>query len=177
MAGMLCKHRGRLRGTLRCCLSVGRLLRTKKVMLAVRTLSKQQLLGAISKTATAATVPPALSRKRFDNRGLSSSVATQLQSLTAENPYTDVVHYTHKNRTWSMQHVDYYSTALAIGLTENGLTVGDKVLSWLPHHFAEQVRLSLHFGGCCCCCCGYHPASVVIGLGAYICQHGQHDGK
>jgi non-ribosomal peptide synthetase component E (peptide arylation enzyme) len=153
MAGMLCKHRGRLRGTFRCCLTVGRLLRTKKVMLAVRALTKQQLLGAISKTATAAVPTALLSRQRFDkNRGL-SSVATQLQSLTAENPYTDVVHYTHKNRTWSMQHVDYYSTALAIGLTENGLTVGDKVLSWLPHHFAEQVRLSLHFGYCCCCGC------------------------
>jgi non-ribosomal peptide synthetase component E (peptide arylation enzyme) len=105
-------------------------------MLAIRALTKQ--LGAISKTATTA-VPTVLSRQRGSNRGL-SSVATQLQSLTAENPYTDVVHYTHKNRTWSMQHVDYYSTALAIGLTENGLTVGDKVLSWLPHHFAEQVR-------------------------------------
>jgi non-ribosomal peptide synthetase component E (peptide arylation enzyme) len=112
-------------------------------MLAVRALSKQLVVGS-SKTAAAAAAA-SLSRvgggsvsATFYGRSLSS--VAQLQALTAENPYTDVVHYTHKNRTWSMQHVDYYSTALAIGLAENGLTVGDKVLSWLPQHFAEQVR-------------------------------------
>jgi hypothetical protein len=110
-------------------------------MLAVRALSKQLVVGS-SKSAAAATASlrvggGAVSATSY---GRSLSSVAQLQALTAENPYTDVVHYTHKNRTWSMQHVDYYSTALAIGLAENGLTVGDKVLSWLPQHFAEQVR-------------------------------------
>jgi phage tail sheath gpL-like len=112
-------------------------------MLAVRALSKQLVVGS-SKTAAAAAAA-SLSRVgsgavTATSYGRSLSSVAQLQALTAENPYTDVVHYTHKNRTWSMQHVDYYSTALAIGLAENGLTVGDKVLSWLPQHFAEQVR-------------------------------------
>lgn len=87
-------------------------------MLAVRTFSK-----LASRTVTKAAF----------------SSAAKLQALKEENPYTDVVHYTHKNRTWSIQHVDYYSTALAIGLAENGLTTGDRVLSWLPQHFSEQV--------------------------------------
>lgn len=113
-------------------------------MLAVRALSKQLVVGS-SKTAAAAAAASSrvgggsVSATSHGRSAWLSSVA-QLQALTAENPYTDVVHYTHKNRTWSMQHVDYYSTALAIGLAENGLTVGDKVLSWLPQHFAEQVR-------------------------------------
>lgn len=64
----------------------------------------------------------------------------QLSALAAENPYRDVLHYQHKNRTWSVQHVDYYTTALAIGFLEQGFQPGDVVLSWLPNHFSEQVR-------------------------------------
>jgi non-ribosomal peptide synthetase component E (peptide arylation enzyme) len=63
----------------------------------------------------------------------------KLASMTAENPHVDVVKYTHKNRTWTLNHVDYFSKALAIGLTENGLQSGDVVLSWLPEHFSEQA--------------------------------------
>jgi hypothetical protein len=69
-----------------------------------------------------------------------SSGGSMLAALRAENPHTDVVQYHHKNRTWSIHHVDYYSEALAIGLAENGLIAGDVVLSWLPQHFADQVR-------------------------------------
>ena len=68
------------------------------------------------------------------------SGGAQLAQLKAENPHTNVVHYTHKNLTFTVQQVDYYSEALAIGLAENGLTTGDVVLSWLPPHFAESVR-------------------------------------
>mmetsp|Transcript_89158 Transcript_89158/g.257034 ORF Transcript_89158/g.257034 Transcript_89158/m.257034 type:complete len:287 (-) Transcript_89158:109-969(-) len=65
----------------------------------------------------------------------------QLKELAAANPYKDVVRYEHKNRKWNLQHVDYYSEALAIGLLETGLQPGDVVLSWLPSHFSESMVL------------------------------------
>ena len=67
------------------------------------------------------------------------SGGAQLNQMAKENPYKDVVRYDHKNRKWNLQHVDFYSEALAIGLTENGLQPGDVVLSWLPPHFSESV--------------------------------------
>jgi hypothetical protein len=68
----------------------------------------------------------------------------QIAALTDANPNIDAVRYTHKNRTWTTQHVQYYSEALAIGLLENGLAPGDVVLSWLPDHFSEQVSYVCH---------------------------------
>lgn len=65
----------------------------------------------------------------------------QLKALAAANPYKEVVRYQHKNRKWNLQHVDYYSEALAIGLLETGLQPGDVVLSWLPGHFSESVSV------------------------------------
>lgn len=64
-----------------------------------------------------------------------------MTQLAKENPYKEVVRYEHKNRKWNLQHVDYYSDALAIGLLENGLQPGDVVLSWLPPHFSESMVL------------------------------------
>jgi hypothetical protein len=72
-----------------------------------------------------------------------AAVATggqRITAMTADNPHVDVVHYEHKNRTWSVNHVEYYSTALAVGFMENGFQPGDVVLSWLPEHFSETVR-------------------------------------
>jgi len=69
-----------------------------------------------------------------------STGGAQLAALTQEQPHVDVVKYHHKNRTWTLNHVHYYSEALAIGLVENGLQPGDVVLSWLPSHFSEQVN-------------------------------------
>jgi hypothetical protein len=69
-----------------------------------------------------------------------------LTQLATENPYKDVVRYEFKNRKWNLQHVDFYSEALAIGLLENGLQPGDVVLSWLPSHFSESVSSG---GGVC----------------------------
>lgn len=63
----------------------------------------------------------------------------QVKELAAANPYKDVVRYEHKNRKWNLQHVDFYSEALAIGLLETGLKPGDVVLSWLPGHLSESV--------------------------------------
>lgn len=65
----------------------------------------------------------------------------QVKELAAANPYKDVVRYEHKNRKWNLQHVDFYSEALAIGLLETGLKPGDVVLSWLPGHLSESMVL------------------------------------
>ena len=64
----------------------------------------------------------------------------ELSTLKQANPHVDVVKYKHKNRIWTINHVDYYSEALAIGFVENGLKPGDVVLSWLPSHLSEQVQ-------------------------------------
>ena len=69
----------------------------------------------------------------------SMSGGSMLNQIAKENPYKDVVRYEHKNRKWNLQHVDFYSEALAVGLLENGLQPGDVVLSWLPPHFSESV--------------------------------------
>eukprot|EP00980_Cylindrotheca_fusiformis_P007259 scaffold1525_cov142-Cylindrotheca_fusiformis.AAC.59 len=66
---------------------------------------------------------------------------SMLTQLAKENPYKEIVRYEHKNRKWNLQHVDFYSEALAIGLLENGLQPGDVVLSWLPSHFSESMVL------------------------------------
>jgi hypothetical protein len=77
------------------------------------------------------------------SRGMATSVSggSLLSQLATENPYKDVVRYEFKNRKWNLQHVDYYSEALAIGLLENGLQPGDVVLSWLHPHFSESVSV------------------------------------
>lgn len=72
-------------------------------------------------------------------RAFSANAGTLLTEMTKENPHVDVVRYEHKNRKWSLQHVDYYSEALAIGLLETGLQPGDTVLCWLPNHFSESM--------------------------------------
>jgi non-ribosomal peptide synthetase component E (peptide arylation enzyme) len=82
---------------------------------------------------------PAANAKKSSMTPTSSAGGQKLASMTAENPHVDVVKYEHKNRTWTLNHVDYFSKALAIGLTENGLQPGDVVLSWLPNHFSEQA--------------------------------------
>ncbi|CAB9504355.1 AMP-binding enzyme [Seminavis robusta] len=64
-----------------------------------------------------------------------------LSVMTKENPHVDVVRYEHKNRKWSLGHVDYYSEALAIGFVESGLKPGDAVLCYLPLHFSETMVL------------------------------------
>lgn len=71
----------------------------------------------------------------------SSGGGSLLTKLAKENPYKDVVRYEFKNRKWNLQHVDFYSEAVAVGLLENGLKPGDVVLSWLPAHFSESMVL------------------------------------
>jgi hypothetical protein len=102
-----------------------------------------------TRTATPAATATATAAATRSNRSLSSSATSSastagvaLADLTRANPHVDVVRYEHKNRTWSLQHVDYYSTALALGLLDGGLQAKDVVLSWLPAHFSEQVRIT-----------------------------------
>ena len=79
-------------------------------------------------------------RMNLATRGLASMAGgAHLKELAEANPYKDVVRYEHKNRKWNLNHVDFYSEALAIGLLENGLQPGDVVLSWLPEHLSESV--------------------------------------
>ncbi len=81
----------------------------------------------------------------------SSSGGSLLTKLAKENPYKDVVRYEFKNRKWNLQHVDFYSEALAVGLLETGLQPGDVVLSWLPSHFSESVSTYGCIAKCCLC--------------------------
>ena len=93
--------------------------------------SRQHLVAATATTTTTM------------GRSFSAPAGSLLSAITKENPYVDVVRYEHKNRKWSLSHVEYYAEALAIGFVENGLRPGDVVLSYLPLHFAESVRVYL----------------------------------
>lgn len=61
-----------------------------------------------------------------------------LARLASDHPHQEIIRYEHKNVKWTLKHVDYYADALATGLVDAGLKPGDKVLSWLPLHIAEQ---------------------------------------
>lgn len=98
---------------------------------------------------TTSTVLPNMAARTF--AAASASGGTQIAALSEENPNIDVVRYTHKNRTWTTNHVQYYSEALAIGFLELGLAPGDVVLSWLPEHFSEQVSAAILVKLYICC--------------------------
>jgi hypothetical protein len=89
--------------------------------------------------AAAPATPPT---KKASSAPPTTTLAARLSGLCEDLPHMDVVKYAHKNRTWTVQHVHYYSEALAIGLLENGFRSGDVVLSFLPSHVSEQVRTS-----------------------------------
>ena len=93
-------------------------------------------LGRLTVQRWTAAARPAVAQVAV--RALATGGAT-LAELKAASPHVDVVRYEHKNRTWSLNHVDYYSTAMAIGFIDAGLQPSDVILSWLPEHFSEQV--------------------------------------
>jgi len=101
--------------------------------------------GSNLRTASRWTVPSTAKIASVGAKCMMSTTTTSagslLTKLATDNPYKDVVRYEHKNRKWNLQHVDYYSEALAIGLLENGLQPGDVVLSWLSPHFSESMAL------------------------------------
>jgi len=70
-----------------------------------------------------------------------TTAGAQLQELAAQSPHVDVLRYEHKNLKFTLQHVNGHADSLAIGFLDCGLEPGDIVLSWLPDHFAEQVRV------------------------------------
>jgi len=101
-----------------------------------------QVLGGRAATATKAPTANSIGVTKLNAaRSFSASAGGILKELATENPYKDVVRYEHKNRKWNLQHVDYYSEALAIGFVETGLQPGDVILSWLPAHFSESMVL------------------------------------
>ena len=65
----------------------------------------------------------------------------RIQEMKQENKHINVVRYEHKNRTWTVHHVDFYSEMLAIGFLDGGFLPGDVVLSWMPEHWSETVRV------------------------------------
>jgi len=69
------------------------------------------------------------------------SLGNALKNLAEQMPEKDCVRYEHKNVKWSFKHVEYFADCLATGFVEQGLQPGDKVLSWLPAHFSEQVSI------------------------------------
>jgi non-ribosomal peptide synthetase component E (peptide arylation enzyme) len=71
-----------------------------------------------------------------------TTAGQSLQQLAAEFPHVDVIRYEHKNVKFTLRHVDRSADSLAIGLLDCGLAPGDVVLSWLPSHFADQVRIT-----------------------------------
>lgn len=92
-------------------------------------------------TAAATTTTTTMVRPAVAIRSLATTGGAALAQLNEASPHMDVVRYEHKNRTWSLNHVEFYSTAMAIGLIDAGLQPADVVLSWLPAHFSEQVRI------------------------------------
>eukprot|EP00549_Striatella_unipunctata_P002301 CAMPEP_0118705266 /NCGR_PEP_ID=MMETSP0800-20121206/19772_1 /TAXON_ID=210618 ORGANISM="Striatella unipunctata, Strain CCMP2910" /NCGR_SAMPLE_ID=MMETSP0800 /ASSEMBLY_ACC=CAM_ASM_000638 /LENGTH=287 /DNA_ID=CAMNT_0006607401 /DNA_START=38 /DNA_END=901 /DNA_ORIENTATION=- len=71
------------------------------------------------------------------------SIGGKIQELATTLPHMDCVRYEHKNLKFAFEHVQQHSEALAIGFWEYGFRPGDKVLSWLPLHFAEQHILQV----------------------------------
>ena len=123
--------------SIRCRIAKDILSRRASGSLAVRSTRWVPPLAMTTATSTRLGLVPG----GVATRGLASlSGGSILTNLATENPYKDVVRYEFKNRKWNLQHVEFYSEALAIGLLENGLQPGDVVLSWLPAHFSESVR-------------------------------------
>ena len=83
------------------------------------------------RTAASRRTPVARPVAATTTRSLASaSAGNQLAAMTKENPHIDVVRYEHKNKKWSLNHCDYFSEAVAIGLLETGLQPGVTLLCW-----------------------------------------------
>ena len=77
-----------------------------------------------------------------------------LFNLCQDNPYKDAVRFDWKNNKYTYKELNFHSMGLAAGFLETGLLPGDTVLSWLPVHFAEQVRIVTFFKIAKYTCCG-----------------------
>jgi hypothetical protein len=114
------------------------------MMMKMRAAFLRNLISGASRWAPGSAMASTTARSNIaTTRAFSANAGSVLRLLTKENPHVDVVRYEHKNRKWSLSHVDYYSDALAIGFVENGLQPGDVVLSYLPLHFSESVSSRL----------------------------------
>lgn len=111
--------------------------------------TRQQLRLATTLGARSTTLTPAPPLRYASATGVVTtcrSMATMsggdaLARLASDHPHQEIIRYEHKNVKWTLKHVNYYSDALACGLVDAGLQPGDVMLSWLPLHIAEQVRV------------------------------------
>lgn len=122
--------------------SVGSVFLRRLALPAANKSARQQLRSAstlaVRSAAASSNVTPN-NTHNIKTRGMATiSAGDALARLATDHPHQEVVRYEHKNVKWTLQHVNYYSEALAIGLVDAGLQPGDVVLSWLPSHFAEQ---------------------------------------
>lgn len=92
-------------------------------------------------SSSATSVEPAGVDLSLDQLRTSIAGGDYIRLLKKDNEYLDVVQYTHKNVIYNTSHIDYHSEAIAIGITENGLIPGDVVLTFLPPHLCETVRI------------------------------------
>eukprot|EP00571_Detonula_confervacea_P014837 CAMPEP_0172303150 /NCGR_PEP_ID=MMETSP1058-20130122/4731_1 /TAXON_ID=83371 /ORGANISM="Detonula confervacea, Strain CCMP 353" /LENGTH=313 /DNA_ID=CAMNT_0013013867 /DNA_START=42 /DNA_END=983 /DNA_ORIENTATION=+ len=108
---------------------------TQQQLRSASTLGVRSTLASLSSTTNNGVTM----RRGGNSRGMATiSAGDALARLASEHPHQEIVRYEHKNVKWTLNHVNYYSDALACGLLDAGLQPGDVVLSWLPMHFAEQ---------------------------------------
>jgi non-ribosomal peptide synthetase component E (peptide arylation enzyme) len=80
---------------------------------------------------------------RLHGRGMASLTGGQkVEELAKQLPFKNAIRYEHKNQKYSFKDINQHSEDLACGFLEQGFQPGDIVLSWLPEHFSEQVRLT-----------------------------------
>ena len=119
---------------------------------AATVLNQQQYATPRFMSSAATSMEPETVDVSLDQLRSSIAGGDYVRLLVKDNPYVDVVQYTHKNVIYNVNHVSYYSEALAIGITENGLIPGDVVLTFLPPHLCETVRsiaINWIFASCC----------------------------
>ncbi|KAL7543081.1 hypothetical protein ACHAXR_012406 [Thalassiosira sp. AJA248-18] len=107
----------------------------------LRSASTLAVRSALASASSSHYVPTnsTMTRGVDGSRGMATiSAGDALARLASDHPHQEIVRYEHKNVKWTLQHVNYYSDALATGLVDAGLQPGDVVLSWLPMHFSEQ---------------------------------------
>lgn len=80
-------------------------------------------------------------KQKLSNEEIALVGGLRISQMKEENKHVSVVRYEHKNRTWTVHHVDYFSIALAIGFLDAGFLPGDVVLSCMPEHWSESMVL------------------------------------
>ncbi|KAL7557088.1 hypothetical protein ACA910_009911 [Epithemia clementina (nom. ined.)] len=98
-------------------------------------------LSTMASSESSSTIWPLLNKKVHSDEVIAKVGGWRIQQLKNENKHVSVVRYEHKNRTWTVHHVDYFSEAVAIGFLDGGLLPGDVVLNAMPEHWSETMVL------------------------------------